>query len=783
MVKLNIARWRVSSIGWTLALIAIVCCAMSPSFAAADQDAHWQQNAADIDRIEQGLSRGANTEERLRVWNDEVLSIKFSSQECVAQAERDVAKLEQDLASLGAAPEVLTGEAALKRRALEQEKQGGEARLASCRLLLLRSDEAQRSIAGQHRSVLTERLSRRGANFISVLKTDLSQAPQWLGAGAAYFFSHTGVEALSIWAWAVLLAILLITARAGLRARRTLRAWAAPRAWDESFTDRFNHALILTCARFAPHLLMSAAAALFLYVLLGAVRPLPALAVLGYGFLLYFAAWVLVRVLFAPPSPAALVVDMPLEVAQALARRLNILFWLVFGGYLVFSSVLAPGLPEAAFLLARGVFAALVVLNLIWALWLIGRIPAFARTLWLRAVLWLALTAGLVAELAGYRELSLMVWQVVIGTVAAIGGLYLASRLFRELFNGFDEGRGAWARYVRGYFGIETGESVPGLMWLRMTVLLVLWFLFGAVVLRVWGLHDSIGLQIYQYLVEGFPVGSLTIVPARVLLALIVFILVFAISGWLRARLEKVWLINAPMDRGAREALVSIAGYAGGGIAILTALAVAGVEFSNLAIIAGALSVGIGFGLQNIVNNFISGLILLFERPIKSGDWVVVGGTEGFVKRIRIRSTQIQTFDRADVIVPNSELISGQVTNWMLQDARGRIKIPIGVAYGSDTQLVKETLLSVAWQHPLVIKGEADWEPKVLFLNFGESSLDFELRVFIREIDRRFDLQSDLNFAIDAAFRARGIEIPFPQRDLHVKNWPANMAPRPADDA
>lgn len=225
------------------------------------------------------------------------------------------------------------------------------------------------------------------------------------------------------------------------------------------------------------------------------------------------------------------------------------------------------------------------------------------------------------------------------------------------------------------------------------------------------------------------------------------------------------------MDRGAREALVSITGYVGVAVAILIALGVAGVEFSNLAIIAGALSVGIGFGLQNIVSNFVSGLILLFERPIKSGDWIVVGGTEGYVRRIRMRSTQIQTFDSADVIVPNSELITGQVTNWMLQDIGGRIRVPIGVAYGSDTTLVKETLLGIARRHPQVINDEAGREPKVLFLSFADNSLQFELRCYIRQIDKSLDVKSEMNFAIEAAFRERGIEIPFPHREVHIKNW------------
>jgi potassium efflux system protein len=226
------------------------------------------------------------------------------------------------------------------------------------------------------------------------------------------------------------------------------------------------------------------------------------------------------------------------------------------------------------------------------------------------------------------------------------------------------------------------------------------------------------------------------------------------------------------MERGSREAVVTVFGYSGMLVAVVVSLGVAGIDFANLAIIAGALSVGIGFGLQNIVNNFVSGLILLIERPVKTGDWIVVGGTEGHVKRIRIRSTQIETFDRADVIVPNSELIASQVTNWMLRDTTGRVRVPVGVAYGSDTQKVREILERIAGEHPDVITKNPKLVPVVLFMDFGNSSLNFELRVYIRNIDHRLQVKSDINFAIDTAFREAGIEIPFPQQDLHVKNWP-----------
>jgi small-conductance mechanosensitive channel len=205
------------------------------------------------------------------------------------------------------------------------------------------------------------------------------------------------------------------------------------------------------------------------------------------------------------------------------------------------------------------------------------------------------------------------------------------------------------------------------------------------------------------------------------------------------------------------------------------ALAIAGVGLSSVAIVIGALGVGIGFGLQNLVNNFASGLILLFERPVRPGDVVVVGGEWGTIRKIGLRSTVILTFDRAELIVPNGDLISEKVTNWTLSDRVARVVLPVGVAYGSDVEKVLRILFEVAESQPEVLE-----EPpaQALFRGFGESSLDFELRVWLGSIDLRLEVTSALCGALDARFREEGVEIPFPQRDLHLRSVEAEAVRR-----
>ncbi|MGM0645271.1 MAG: mechanosensitive ion channel domain-containing protein [Thermodesulfobacteriota bacterium] len=252
----------------------------------------------------------------------------------------------------------------------------------------------------------------------------------------------------------------------------------------------------------------------------------------------------------------------------------------------------------------------------------------------------------------------------------------------------------------------------------------------------------------------------------RVLGVLIGFYLARSGLLVLRSLFENIIRKQGHWEKGTAESLQTIISYMVWGLFALAAMYFLGFNFTSLTVIAGGLSVGIGFGLQSIINNFVSGLILLFGRSIQPGDIVDLTGTWGQIKRINIRTTVVQTFDNSTIFVPNAELISGRITNWTHKDVSLRRKIQVGVTYGSDTETVKRLLLEQAGKHPQVFRYP---EPFVRFANFGESALDFIL-YFWSDINNGWITESDLRFQIDQSFRDNGVEIAFPQQDLHIRS-------------
>jgi small-conductance mechanosensitive channel len=261
-----------------------------------------------------------------------------------------------------------------------------------------------------------------------------------------------------------------------------------------------------------------------------------------------------------------------------------------------------------------------------------------------------------------------------------------------------------------------------------------------------------------------------TLLYIVLVLSLVVY-LTGRLSAWIAGRAA----ILSRLDPGMRQSVAAILRYAVLAVAFLVVLQTAGMDITTFNILAGTVGLGVGIGLQGVANNFISGLIVHFERPIKIGDRIAVGDVEGDVITIGARSTTVLTNDNISIIVPNSRFVGENVVNWSHNDRRVRFRIPVSVAYGSDVREVERLLLEVARGNPDVLEDPA---PVVRFLEFGESGLRFELRAWSTTLlHRKGRLTSDLNFAIEAAFRAAGVEIPFPQRELRIRSLPEGWKP------
>jgi small-conductance mechanosensitive channel len=297
-------------------------------------------------------------------------------------------------------------------------------------------------------------------------------------------------------------------------------------------------------------------------------------------------------------------------------------------------------------------------------------------------------------------------------------------------------------------------------------------------ILMIWGVYDSLEGAIKGLLALGFNVGSKHISVALVITSAGILYGSFLASWILQRLLMDEALIKRRVERGVRLSIGRLAHYAILTVGFLLALSTLGVEVTKITIVLSALGIGVGFGLQSIVNNFISGLILLFERPVRVGDTVEINGQWAEIRRIGLRATTIQTFDHADVIVPNADLVTNQVTNWTLSNRLVRACIPVGVAYGSDVPLVIETLMACAKENSRVSDIPA---ATVLFLSFGESSLDFELRAWVKDADYRLQVKSELHQEIDKRFREANIEIAFPQQDLHLRGIDDSVIVRHAE--
>lgn len=499
--------------------------------------------------------------------------------------------------------------------------------------------------------------------------------------------------------------------------------------------------------------------------------------------LLYYALYVFlanaaIRVVFAPYNPRRRLISMD----SAKAKMMTHTFYMSF--FMIGAAAMLKHIAEQANYSIELIYflsVISVIVKTFCIVWIIKRYfweKAFAEvensaneetqdsadtgtSYALRVILFSMVSAVIIIGIAlfGYPRLSLFIVNRFMISVLLVVILLMVRKavfeLIRRLFL-----LGFWFKKLRLRRQMLTKID----FWLNVTLDPIFSILGLLVILTLWGVSTDILLHSVKKLFFGFKIGDVEISLVLVMLAIAVFFVSIAVFRILRRKFVENILSHVDIDDGIKHSLASGFGFVGFVISIMLAMVVMGADLSNLALVAGALSVGIGLGLQNIVNNFVSGIILLFERPIKVGDWVIINGEEGTVKQINIRSTEIETFNRASVIVPNATVLSNSLINLTHGNNWMRFSVKVGVAYGTDVEKVKQILLECATKNRRVMKKP---EPYVLFQDFGSSSLDFEVRGYSNNIWDGWLIPSELRFEINRRFIEEGIEIPFNQIVVH----------------
>ncbi|MGH6855414.1 MAG: DUF3772 domain-containing protein [Aestuariivirga sp.] len=490
--------------------------------------------------------------------------------------------------------------------------------------------------------------------------------------------------------------------------------------------------------------------------------------------------WVVARRVASPKQPEWRIVNLD----DTAAARFS-----VFAGLAAFTVVMTRSLGRIAdalylpvsYTIGQAALSALVLLALL-ALMLFtvsnqpglpGRTPARrVHFIWaskFTPLLWLAIAIASLALIAGYVALGAFIARLLFETAVLAGALFLLHHLSDAAVAAGGDPQSAHGRRLRRTTGLsERSIQRLGLLF-RTLIDLLLLFVGLPLLFLLWTVTwiDFHGLLITA--VFGFRVGDMTLS-----LWSVIFVILILLAGIVLTNLAVRWLdrrimAHTRVDKGVQDSLRKGASYTGYIVAALVAFTAAGLNFSSFALIAGALGVGIGFGLQSIVNNFVSGLILLAERPVRVGDWVVLDSGEGIVKRINVRTTEIETFDSCLIIVPNSILISEPVLNWTHGDTTGRFTVAVTVAFGSEPEKVRVILMELTRAHPQVLTSP---QPQVQLVRFGLYGLDFEIKANVAHIHDGAAVASDLRFAIFKVFAEKAITIAHPPALLETRKAP-----------
>ncbi len=736
-----------------------------------------------IEQMEATLQREDLSDPTLVRTRGSLEPVRDELRELIGTLERRLEDVDTRLKQIGDAPAdgqpAEEAGIAAERARLSERRTTLDGSLKQSRLLMLRADNLSERITERRRSLFTRELLGRTSSAADpkfwteavraipdALRGVVLLTQGWIGYAQAAGTPWTIAAALLTLAGFCVGAILFL--------RWFERHALAPRRLE----TRFSKALyaLLTLLRIALTTPIVVAGAVLIIDAFGLMPERIQAVGLGLAAAIGIASFGrgVAIALFAPGEPARRLLSISEDVAQLLSRDMT---WAARAlgtvGFitLLLRSVVAPVSLTVA---TSALFALIVAGILCHFLFRIGRTETpedeVSRAAWLRTAGWL-LVIGIVAALAtGFIGLAAFLAGRFLIALGVLGALYVVLVFTDALFTDVLSANSPRTKAISSFFGLKPRsiELLGTLLSATLRILLILAVLLP--LLGPWGIFAADFFGVVRDATFGFRIGDVTISFATIFTAFAIVLI-----GVLATRAVQRWLAvqflpRTTLDPSLQNSVSTIFGYIGVIAAIAVALAELGVDFQKITLVAGALSIGIGFGLQSVVSNFVSGLILLAERPIRVGDIINVKGEEGRVLRIHVRATEIETGDRANVIIPNSELITQVVKNRTHTDTFARVAVPLGVAYGSDVARVRDILFDIAKAHPHVMETPA---PTVFLTGFGDSAIQFELGWVVRNIGDGAGVKSDICFAILERFRAEGIEMPYPQRVIRIEGLSA----------
>ena len=755
--------WR-QCVLWTLtaALLLATVGFERKAWAEAGEEPSIEELKKSLDEIEAAVDSEDITAETLAGFRDKLNSATDILRKKIDWLEPRAKEAEDRLKELGPAPAkdapAESTEIAGQRKELTDEFNDIDGELKQARVLTVKTDQLGDRVAQKRHALYANELFARSASILDPsFWTEVYRAlPIELRSIEALVDAWSEHHTRPRWAGAALIIVIIIAIVV------VLTRWWLPRLIGEPSNTRSAKAwaalwVFIWFAIRTPLAGFAALLALTTFGLLtvrleqiaqGVVAGMAA-AAFGHG---------VARGLLAPEHPHRRLVQEDDETALCFynhllwaSRALGVLIVL----QVIHKTLFAPLVITVA---TNALFAATTAAFLVHLVLRLGTIKknrgeALVAASWAHPLgLLMAVLIG-IALVAGYAGVAAFISLRVIVAAAVFGALFLLLVITQTLFASINE-QTPKGQMLAESLGID--PRTLGLSGALLSALIRVFLIATAFLLIIgpWEVSTADLFDTVRNIPFGFKIGEIRVSFQAILAAILVLVLLLVLMRIIQRWLERELLPRTGLEPSLQLSIVTIFGYVGAITAIALALSGLGFDLQKIALIAGALSVGIGFGLQSIVSNFVSGLILLTERPIRVGDSIVVKGEEGWVRRVRVRATEIETFDRASVIIPNSEFITGVVKNWTRANRLGRIVVKVGVSYETDPDRVRDILTDIANAHPQIVQTPP---PAAYLVAFGETSLEFELRCVVAEVEKGLSVRSELHYAIIQKFREAGI--------------------------